>query len=131
MGNIDVLEEAAAKLPHSTRKMFGGHGLFAPNGGMFAGIVDDDQIMIKFVAETPGHAAFLETGAKPWVYNGKSSGAMTMREWLVIPDELYDDLGSLSDWLARSHKVVPAKGSKKVAPKKKPAAKKAAAKRKK
>lgn len=132
MGNIDILEEAAAKLPHSTRKMFGGHGLFAPNGGMFAGIVDEDQIMIKFVLDSPGHAEFLAAGGRPWVYKGKGAAAMTMKEWLLIPEELYDDMTGLSSWLAKSHKAVPAKATKKAAAKKKPtAAKKAAAKRKK
>lgn len=41
MGNIDLLEEACEKLPHTSRKMFGGHG-------------EGD--------------AFRAAGAVPWVY---------------------------------------------------------------
>jgi TfoX/Sxy family transcriptional regulator of competence genes len=62
MGNIDLLEDACASLPHTTRAMFGGHGLFAPHGGIFAAVVDDDRIILKFAddaarAELEGSAA--------------------------------------------------------------------------
>ena len=128
MGNIDLLEDACAKLPHSTRAMFGGHGVFAPNGGMFAGIVDDDRIILKFAKGTPDGEAFREAGGVPWVYEGKT-GAMTMQEWLLVPDELYDEPRRLAEWCARAHRVAPAKSAKKKAPAKKAPAKKAPAKK--
>lgn len=108
MGNLDLLEEACDKLPHTTRAMFGGHGLFAPNGGMFAGIVDDDQMVLKFEVGTDEHDAFREIGGKPWVYNGE----MTMKAWLVVPDALFDDPRELAAWAAKAHRIAPAKKAK-------------------
>lgn len=107
MPNIDVLEEATEKLPHSTRKMFGGHGLFAPNGGMFAGIVDDDRIILKFANEE-ARAEFEAIGGRAWVYNEK----MTMKEWILVPDALYDEPRALAAWAARAHKLAPPKKAK-------------------
>jgi TfoX/Sxy family transcriptional regulator of competence genes len=127
MGNLDLLEDAAAKLPHTTRAMFGGHGLFAPNGGMFAGIVDDDRIILK-LEDAATRAELIALGTAPWVYRGKQ-GAMTMAQWILAPDEFYDDPRLMETWVARAHRLAPAKIPKpakaRVA---KGAAKKAAAK---
>jgi DNA transformation protein len=131
MGNLDLLEEACAGLPHATRAMFGGHGLFAPNGGMFAGIVDDDRIIFKLAPE-PLRAELVAEGGAPWVYKGKM-GEMTMAEWITVPDAFYDEPRTLAAWAKRAHAAAPPKGAKKGAKKtaKKPAAKKAAKKAKK
>lgn len=128
MANVDILEDACAALPHTTRAMFGGHGLFAPNGGMFAAVVDDDRIALK-LPEAADAEAFRAMGGEPWVYDGK----MTMNGWLVVPDDLYDDPRGLAEWARRAHatakpgKKKAAKGAKK-APGAKGAAKKAPAK---
>lgn len=114
MGNVDLLEDACMRLPHATRAMFGGHGLFAPNGGMFAGIVDDDRMILKFPEGTPEHAAFLAAGGKPWTYEGGPK-AMTMREWLLVPLDLYDAPTELAAWAAEAHRLAPAKPPKKAA----------------
>lgn len=120
---LDILEDACADLPHTTRAMFGGYGLFAPNGGMFAGVVTDDRLVLKFVHGTPGHAAFAAEGAEPWVYDGGPK-PMTMHEWLLVPDDLYDDPTGLAAWCAKAHAEVPAKKAKtaKKATPRKPAA---------
>ena len=125
MGNIDLLEDACAKLPHTSRKMFGGHGLFAQNGGMFAGIVDDDRIVLKFARGEPAGDEFRKAGGVPRVYKGKQ-GAMSMEEWLLVPDEMYDEPQALAAWAAKAHRVAPAK--KTPATKKAPAAKSVATK---
>lgn len=113
MGNLDLLEDACAKLPHSTRAMFGGHGLFAPNGGMFAGIVDEDRIVLKLAQEEP-RAALVALGGAPWTYAGK----MTMNNWILVPDDFYDEPRKLTEWCARAHAIAPAKGTKKSSSKK-------------
>lgn len=119
MGNIDLLEDACAKLPHITRAMFGGHGLFAPNGGMFAGIVDDDRIILK-LAQDPERADLIALGGAPWVYKGK----MTMKDWIVIPDAFYDEPQTLAAWAKKAHAIAPGKAAKR--PAKAPAGKRAA-----
>lgn len=118
MPNIDLLEEACEQLPHSTRAMFGGHGLFAPNGGMFAGIVTDDEIVLK-LAEPTARAALIALGGHPWVYDGK----MTMKDWIVVPDRFYDEPRELAAWASRAHALAPPKKAK---PAKKATTKKAA-----
>lgn len=125
MGNLDLLEDACARLPHSTRGMFGGHGLFAQNGGMFAGVVDDDKVVLKFPLASKEREAFIAEGGEPWTYLNAAK-PMTMREWIVIPDRLYDEPRALSEWAAKAHRLAPAKGAKKAkapAPAKKPAKK--------
>ncbi|MEA3199720.1 MAG: hypothetical protein QOE90_1148 [Thermoplasmata archaeon] len=110
MGNLDLLEEACAGLPHTTRAMFGGHGLFAPNGGMFAGIVDEDRIVLK-LAQAPIREELISLGGAPWEYAGK----MVMKEWILVPEAFYDEPRTLADWAKRAHKIAPAKGAKKSA----------------
>lgn len=104
MGNVDLLEDACSKISHSRRAMFGGHGFFAPNGGMFAGIVTNDEIMLKF-ADGTARAELEALGGHAWVYNGK----MTMKEWIVIPDRFYDEPQELAAWAKRAHQLVPGK----------------------
>jgi TfoX/Sxy family transcriptional regulator of competence genes len=108
MGNVDLLEDACAKLAYTKRAMFGGFGLFAPNGGMFAGIVDDDRIILKFEEGTPEGEAFAAAGGTPWSYRGK----MTMKEWLLVPEAMYDEPPALADWAAKAHRIAPAKKAK-------------------
>lgn len=128
MGSLDLLEEACARLPHATRAMFGGHGLFAPNGGMFAGIVDDDRMVLK-LEDPDAAAAFAEEGGRPWTYRDR----MTMRAWLLVPDALYDDPGRLEAWARRAHALAKPSAKKARTPKapaaKAPPAKRAAARR--
>ena len=107
MGNIDLLEDACEKLAHTTRAMFGGHGLFAPNGGMFAGIVDDDRIILK-LAQEPERGELIALGGAPWVYNGK----MTMKDWIVIPEAFYDEPATLAEWARKAWRIAPAKKAK-------------------
>jgi len=90
--------------------MFGGHGLFAPNGGMFAGIVTDDEIVLK-LADEKARAELEALGGHPWVYDGK----MTMKEWIVIPERFYDEPRELAAWAARAHKLAPPKKTTKAA----------------
>jgi TfoX/Sxy family transcriptional regulator of competence genes len=107
VGNLEIIEDACAALRHTTRAMFGGHGLFAPNGGMFAGIVTDDEIVLKLEDETM-RAELVALGGHPWVYDGK----MTMKAWIVIPDRFYDEPNTLSEWAARAWRMAPPKRAK-------------------
>lgn len=107
MGNLDLLEDACAALPHATRAMFGGHGLFAPNGGMFAGIVDDDRIILK-LAQEEARAELVAEGGAPWTYQGK----MTMKDWIVVPEAFYDEPRRLAEWARRAHRLAPPRKAK-------------------
>jgi TfoX/Sxy family transcriptional regulator of competence genes len=87
--------------------MFGGVGYFTPNGGIFAAVVTEDDLVLKFVLG-PERDALLALGGHPWVYDGGGK-AMTMREWIVIPGEFYDDTELLRGWLERAHRSAPSK----------------------
>jgi TfoX/Sxy family transcriptional regulator of competence genes len=123
MGNLPLLEEALDALPHTRRSMFGGHGAFAPNGGMFAAIVDGDRIALKLPKQEDWDA-FLAEGAEPWVYDGR----MSMAGWAVVPESFYDEPRRLAEWARRAHATtVPSKS--KLARAKKAAAKTGAVKK--
>lgn len=128
MSTLDLLEDACAKLPYTKRAMFGGHGLFAPNGGMFAGVIEEDRMMLKFEEANPDHAAFRALGAAPWVYESKM-GATTMKAWLVVPEAFHDEPRALAEWVAKAHRAAPAKAAKKPSKAAKKPSKKAAAKK--
>lgn len=78
---------------------------------MFAGIVTDDEVILKLVLG-PARDERMGLGGRPWVYRGRDK-AMTMQEWIVVPDAFYDDQELFSTWAARAHRLVPAKGSAK------------------
>ena len=121
--SLELLTEACANLKHTPRKMFGGHGFFAPNGGMFAGIVTDDEVVFK-LQHGPLRDELIALGGKPWVYGGMKK-AVTMAEWIVVPERFYDDAEAMQTWAAKAHAVAPAKLKKKAkAPAKKPKKKK-------
>lgn len=107
MGNLDLIEDACSALRHSTRAMFGGHGLFAPNGGIFAAVVTDDEIVLK-LADTTARGELEALGGHAWVYDGK----MTMKEWIVIPERFYDEPMELSAWARRAYALAPPKKAK-------------------
>lgn len=107
--NLPILLDACSRLPHSTRAMFGGHGLFAPNGGMFAAIVDEDRIILKFSDEA-ARTELVELGGEAWSYSGRDK-PVTMREWILVPDAFYDDEEQMRTWAQRAHRLVPTKQS--------------------
>lgn len=135
--SLDILTDACGDLPVVIRKMFGGHGFFAPNGGMFAGIVTDDEVILKLV-HGPARDELIAEGGHPWVYSGQHK-PMTMSEWIVVPERFYDDAEAFSSWAARAFELAPPKKAKpvkkaavvKVVPVKKQAVVKAKAKAKK
>jgi TfoX/Sxy family transcriptional regulator of competence genes len=105
--SFDVLSDACLGVPHTVRKMFGGHGFFAPNGGMFAAIVTDDEVIVK-LADDVARAALLAIGGHAWTYGGKGK-PVTMGQWIVVPESFYDDHEQLQRWVTRAHALVPAK----------------------
>ncbi|MBL8922230.1 MAG: TfoX/Sxy family protein [Myxococcaceae bacterium] len=104
---LDLLSDACLGLPYTARKMFGGHGFFAPNGGMFAGILSDTEVMLKLVAG-PERTELISLGGHPWTYTGKAK-PMTMQEWIVVPESFFDDPELFAAWAKRAHAQVPPK----------------------
>jgi DNA transformation protein len=105
--SLDLLTEACGSLPRTVRRMFGGYGFFAPNGGMFAGIVTDDEVILKLEDEA-ARRDLLAEGGHAWVYQGRDR-PMTMASWIVVPEAFYDDPEQFGAWARRAHALVPAK----------------------
>ncbi len=105
--SLELLTDACASLPVTVRRMFGGHGFFAPNGGMFAGIVTDDEVIFKLVSG-PLRDELIAIGGRAWVYDGHRK-PMTMHEWIVVPERFYDDPELFAEWAAKAHAAAPAK----------------------
>jgi TfoX/Sxy family transcriptional regulator of competence genes len=102
--SLEIMGEACTGLVMVVKRMFGGHGFFAPNGGMFAGIVTDGAIVVK-LARGGARDELMALGGHPWTYDGKGE-PITMQEWIVIPDSFYDDTDTLHGWLTRAHAIV-------------------------
>lgn len=126
--SLELLTDACADLEFTARKMFGGHGFFAPNGGMFAGIVTDDEVIFK-LADDAARTELLALGGHAWTYDGQSK-PMTMAQWIVVPEGFYDDPELFSVWARRAHKLVPAKAAAKKKPKRPATTKRARSARK-
>jgi len=117
--SLDILTEACGSLPKTVRRMFGGYGFFAPNGGMFAGIVTDDEVILKLEDEA-ARRDLLAEGGHSWVYQGRDR-PMTMASWIVVPEGFYDDQEHFGAWARRAHALVPAKRATAKRPKPTPA----------
>lgn len=125
--SLEILTDVCVGLPVRVQKMFGGHGFFAPNGGMFAGIVTNDEVILK-LSDEKARSELIADGGHPWTYEGHGKPT-TMSSWIVVPDSFYDDHETFQTWAKRAHALAPpkkAKGAKMAAP----AAKKAPAKKK-
>jgi TfoX/Sxy family transcriptional regulator of competence genes len=107
--SLEIMNEVCAEVSTTVRKMFGGHGFFAPHGGMFAGIVTDDEIVLK-LQRGSARDELIALGGHPWTYDAGGK-AVTMQEWIVVPDTFYDDLETFADWVKRAHRLAPPKAA--------------------
>lgn len=109
--SLEILTDACGELPVVIKRMFGGYGFFAPNGGMFAGIVTDDAVIMK-LAHGPARDELIAEGGHPWVYDGQAK-PMTMAEWIVVPERFYDDGEAFAAWARRAFELAPPKTARK------------------
>ena len=84
--------------PVTTRKMFGGLGIYS-EGTIFAIMMSDGTLKLKGAGDMP--AAFDAAGWAPWTYVRKDGAASSMPYW-TIPDSLIDDPDAVCDWARRS-----------------------------
>ena len=113
------LEGAAEKLSKVTgKKMFGCHALWA-DGNVFALIWKEGRIGLKLTDDAAFGKLIQSPGAVPW-----KAGPMTMAHWVLVPESFHSKKDSLAQWTKKAHEQALA------APKKKPTARKKAAKKK-
>ncbi|HMB56717.1 MAG TPA: TfoX/Sxy family protein [Arenimonas sp.] len=76
----------------STRRMFGGHGIYCD--GVFFAIVIDERIYLKVDEESRGR--FHDAGCAPFVYESRGE-PIAMSYWSV-PDEAMDSAEQMQPW---------------------------------
>jgi TfoX/Sxy family transcriptional regulator of competence genes len=106
---FSVLSDASAELPEVTQKyMFGADALFAASA-IYA-LVWDGRIAVKLPAGEDFEALW-KLGADPW----SPMKSKPMSGWLLVPEELHDDLDGLRVWVERAHRHAFAAGMAKQA----------------
>ncbi|WP_284177048.1 TfoX/Sxy family protein [Rhabdaerophilum sp. SD176] len=95
----ELVDFFAPVLAVKVRPMFGGHGIYGPEG-IFA-IDVDGVLFLKVDAETRRH--WEQAGSRPFTYE-KKAGQQAVMSYFALPDEAYDDPDALRHWvgLARS-----------------------------
>ncbi|MDJ0638837.1 MAG: TfoX/Sxy family protein [Paracoccaceae bacterium] len=97
---IEAVRDLFAPLgPITTRKMFGGLGIYA-DGVIFAILMSDDVLKLKGVgamAET-----FEAEGWERWTYSREGSDKVTAMPYWTVPDALLDNPEEASAWARRA-----------------------------
>lgn len=92
-GFIEFLHELLEPMGSvSTRRMFGGHGVYCD--GVFIAIVIDGRLYLKVDAVT--EPTFAAAGCAPFVYESKGA-PITMSYWSV-PDQALDSPEQMQPW---------------------------------
>lgn len=94
---VQFLDAALAPLPCQRRMMFGTPAYFI-NDNMFAGLHEDHFILRLSKAD---REALVETFDEATQF--EPMPGRPMREYMVLPEALYNDAATLQDWLGRSY----------------------------
>ena len=89
-----VLEQLAALPGLRSKRMFGGHGLYA--GEVFFGIVFDGRLYLKVNDDTL--ADYLAHRCEPFA----PSPRQTLKNYREVPAEILEDAGSLRLWAGKA-----------------------------
>lgn len=84
--------------PITTRKMFGGLGIYC-DGTIFALKMSEGTLRLKGVGEMVD--VFTAEGWEPWTYTRKDGAASSMPYW-AMPEALLDDPEEASAWARRA-----------------------------
>ena len=85
--------------PMTTRKMFGGLGIYH-EGKIFAVLMSDGVLKLKGAGEM---AAVLDReGWERWTYSREGSDKVTAMPYWTVPDALLDDPEAATSWARRA-----------------------------
>ncbi|MEO0946173.1 MAG: TfoX/Sxy family protein [Pseudomonadota bacterium] len=85
--------------PITTRKMFGGLGIYA-NGTIFAVLMSDGDLKLKGAGDMA--ITFDTEGWTRWTYKRDGSDKITAMPYWSLPDALLDDPEEASAWARRA-----------------------------
>lgn len=107
-GFIEFLHELLEPMGSvSTRRMFGGHGVYCD--GVFIAIVIDGRLYLKADADTA--PAFEAAGSAPFVYESKGA-PITMSYWSA-PEQALDSPEQMQPWARLAMAAARRKGERK------------------
>ena len=122
-GFVSHCLELLSPLGRSTsRRMFGGHGLYID--GLCMALIIRDVLYLK--VDDAHRAAFEGAGCQPFTYAGKNDEVHVM-SYYTAPEEAMESPAEMTPWSRRALAAAVAARAKAPPAKKKPAAKKAAA----
>jgi TfoX/Sxy family transcriptional regulator of competence genes len=99
---VQFLDAALSSLPCQRRMMFGTPAYFV-NDNMFAGLHEDHFILRLSESDRKALADACDEATQFEPMPGRP-----MREYMVLPEELYSNPSALEEWLARSFSYVSA-----------------------
>jgi DNA transformation protein and related proteins len=106
-----VLEQLSALPRVTSRRMFGGVGVYAD--GLFFALIADDTLYFK--VDDSNRADYLRLGSKPFVpYADRPEVSMS---YYTVPAEVLDEVDELTRWARKSIAVALAAASRKTKPK--------------
>ena len=85
--------------PITTRKMFGGLGIYH-DGTIFAILMSDGALRLKGAGEMA--ATFEAEGWERWTYQRDGSDTVAAMPYWSLPDDLLDDPDAASAWARRA-----------------------------
>ncbi len=94
-----ALEVFAGVGPMTTRKMFGGLGIYH-DGTIFALLMSDGVLKLKGAGDMA--EVFDAEGWERWTYTREGSDKVTAMPYWTVPDALLDDPEAASDWARRA-----------------------------
>ncbi|MBL8324144.1 MAG: TfoX/Sxy family protein [Rubrivivax sp.] len=86
------LELLATLGPARSRRMFGGHGLYARD--LFVALIARDRLYLK--VDTDTEARFAAAGCQPFIHEGKDR-PVRMSYW-TVPDEAMESPALMAPW---------------------------------
>ena len=97
---IEAIRDLFAEVgPISTRKMFGGLGIYS-EGTIFAVLMSDGDLKLKGAGEMA--ETFDTEGWERWTYQRDGSDKITAMPYWSLPDALLDDPEEASAWARRA-----------------------------
>lgn len=94
-----ALELFAGVGPMTTRKMFGGLGIYR-DGQIFAVLMSDGVLKLKGAGDMVD--VFEDQGWERWTYSREGSDKVTAMPYWTVPDDLLDDPEAASAWAQRA-----------------------------
>lgn len=100
MDRDDLAALFAPVLAVSIKRMFGGYGIYGPEG-IFAIAVEGS---LFFKVDDASRAEWIAAGATPFRYE-KKSGQQTVMSYFSLPEAAYDDPDLLRHWVKRAREA--------------------------